>query len=228
MKIYTSPYPSLSFPRESLYTFLPETRWNDHLATTAAFIDGSTANVVTRAELKQLTLSLAYGLRSEFSRLGGVSLRRGDVVMIFSPNNLAFPISLMGGIAAGLCMSLASAAYTPRELEHQWKDSRAKAIIVHPSLLSVALKMFERLDMSSTEAMRRIVLMGWQSVFTERSFDEYISLSDLFGRGSLQEEEKFSDSQAEDTAVLCYSSGTTGKPKGVEVHRKHRFRGTSN
>lgn len=43
------------------------------------------------------------------------------------------------------------------------------------------------------------------------------TLSDFIGKGKLEDEEKFDGEKAHETAYLCYSSGTTGKPKGVEV-----------
>ena len=42
-------------------------------------------------------------------------------------------------------------------------------------------------------------------------------MHDLLGKGKLVQEEKFPGEQANETILLCYSSGTTGKPKGVEA-----------
>ena len=218
MRIYTSPYPSTApLPRESLYTYLFQTHWNDHPPTTAAFIDSSSPNVITRAELKAATLAFAHGLRSEFPKMGGAPLARGDVLMIFSPNSLAYPLALLGGLAAGLCVSLASAAHTPRELAYQWADCRAQAAVVHPALLPVALKMFERLDVGLTEARRRIVLMDYACALDKKIAGEFVCMSELMSKGGLEREERFDGERAGETALLCYSSGTTGKPKGVEV-----------
>ena len=216
MHVYSSPYPPTPVPDESVYTNLAQTRFADYPSECPAFIDAATGKVITRGEWKDLTLSLAWGLRHELPKLGGVSLQRGDVAMIFSPNSIAWPITLFGGIAAGIRMTLANSAYTPRELEYQWTDSGAKAVLVHPALLPVVLEMFKLLDMDLTAARRRIVVVDWP--FPEAGFDDYLRVRDLLGKGRFAQEEKFPGDLANETALLCYSSGTTGKPKGVMVN----------
>ncbi|KAI0687441.1 AMP binding protein [Cytidiella melzeri] len=219
MQIYTSPYPPVSIRNESLFTHQFRTKFNDYPHNHPAFIDASTGFTITRAQLRDLGLSMAWGLRNQLSKLGGVQLHRGDVVMIFSPNSIAWPVMFYGGIAAGLRMTLANSAYTPRELHHQWSDSGAKAMFVHPVLLDVALTMFKDLDMDLTEVMRRIIIADWPSPASSAT-NPYIRVADLLGVGQLKTEEQFNGDLANETVLLCYSSGTTGNPKGVmTTHR---------
>lgn len=214
MKIYTSPYPSVPVPNESIFTHLYRTRFDRVPPTTPAFVDAVTGYTITRAEIRTLALSMGWGLRNELSRLGGIQLGRGDVVMVFSPNSIAWPVMLFGGVAAGLRMTLANSAYTAREIQHQWEDSGAKAVFAHPDLIPVVLEMFKGLDLDYTEARRRIILADWPA--PEKS-TEFIRMQDILGKGELEREEQFNGELANETVVLCYSSGTTGKPKGVEV-----------
>lgn len=218
MKIYKSPYPPLPLPDDSVFTYILRARFGEHSPNHPAFIDASSGKVITRGELRDLALSMGWGLRNHFARAGGVSLARGDVVMIFSPNSIAWPVMLYGGYAAGLRMTLANSAYTPREILHQWTDSRAKAILVHPALLPVVLEMFKLLDLSLSDAKRRMIVIDW-GMSPQPNINDYITMSDILGKGSLKEEEMFQGGQAHETTLLCYSSGTTGKPKGVEVCR---------
>ena len=161
MKVYTSPFPPVPLVHESVFTNLFCTRFNDYSPDAAAFVDAASGLTITRSQTRNLALSFAYGLRHAFGKLGGVHLARGDVIMVLSPNSIAWPVMLFGGWAAGLRMTLANSSYTPREVAHQWSDSGAKAIIVHPALISVVLETFKVLDLDLTEAQRRIIVADW-------------------------------------------------------------------
>ena len=122
---------------------------------------------------------------------------------------------MFGAVAAGLRITFANTAYTAGELAHQYTDSQASTIFIHPALVPVALKMLEGLGVDAEEARKRMVVMSWgENVKHEPGFTQ---LEELLGKGRLEEEEKFSGNQVHETAYLCYSSGTTGKSKGVEV-----------
>ena len=60
----------------------------------------------------------------------GAGLKRGDRVGLMLPNLLQYPVALFGVLRAGLVVVNVNPLYTPRELEHQLKDSGAAAIVV--------------------------------------------------------------------------------------------------
>ncbi len=212
--IYTSPSPTLHLASESLWTFIFHT--TRHYSNLPAFIDAATGRVLSRADLRTLSLEFAHGIRTRLPQ--DSRLFRGDTAMIFSPNSFAWPITLLGLLAGGVRSTLANSAYTPTELAFQYNDSRARVVFSHPDLVPIVFAMFKHIGVSEDEARRRLVVLDFGENDTETAGKVgALGLCDLLGHGALPEEEKFIGSQASETLLLCYSSGTTGKPKGVEV-----------
>jgi len=59
-----------------------------------------------------------------------VGLNIGDRVAVMMPNLLQYPVAVFGIVRAGLVVVNVNPLYTPRELEHQLKDSGARAIVI--------------------------------------------------------------------------------------------------
>ena len=79
--------------------------------------------------------TLTYGQLDELSTafaawLQGRGLARGDRVAVMMPNVLQYPVAVFGILRAGCVVVNVNPLYTPRELEHQLKDSGAKAIVI--------------------------------------------------------------------------------------------------
>jgi long-chain acyl-CoA synthetase len=62
--------------------------------------------------------------------LQGLGLSKGDRVAVMMPNCLQYPIAVCGILRAGLILVNVNPLYTPRELEHQLKDSGSRAIVI--------------------------------------------------------------------------------------------------
>ena len=217
MTVHRSAFPNLAIPDESLFTFLFEGKVDREIpGTTPVFVDAPTGRSITRSEFKTACLSLGWGLRNVFAKkLGGVEITRGDTVMIFSPNSFAWPFAVFGSIAAGFKTTLANSSYTPAELGYQWKDSRAKVVFAHPVSVPAVFTMLEASGLSKEEARKRIIVMGVGD--EDATAKGFIHMDDLVGKGRLSAAERFDGPLSNETMYLCYSSGTTGKPKGVEV-----------
>ncbi|KAH7872035.1 AMP binding protein [Lentinula edodes] len=223
-RIYYSSYPSVPLHTRSIFTHLLSVDPNNGKiggfpAQEKVFVDAATGISISRQDLRTLSLKFGYGLRHD----PRVKAQRGDVVLVFSPNSLQYPVYILGAIAAGMRCTLTNNAYTARELQHQYIDSGATMIITTSENLSVALEMLiVGLGLSQTDAENRIIIsqnsLAWASgLVSSRSEGEatrdLITFDQLLGIGELQNEEEFDGESAQETALLCYSSGTTGQPK---------------
>ncbi|KAF8599410.1 acetyl-CoA synthetase-like protein [Ceratobasidium sp. AG-I] len=208
-RIYKSSYPDYVIPRESVFTklFPSEPRFDESLP---AFIEAATGRTLSRGDVRDLSLRLGYGTRSL------LNTKRGDTIMIFSPNSLVWPITLFGCVAAGLRCTLANSSYTPPELAHQLSDSRAGYVFVHPALLPMLFKAFEVLKVPAKEAQKRVIVMNFNEP-APKGAESFIQFDSLLKCGRLEGEERFDGDLADETVYLCYSSGTTGLSKGVET-----------
>lgn len=95
-RIYTSPLPSLPLLAHSVFTHLFSSAGPNDIGgfnpSLPAFIDTITGTTITRAQLKHLALSLGYGLQNH----PVLSAKRGDTVLIYSQNSLAWPVVVFG------------------------------------------------------------------------------------------------------------------------------------
>ena len=94
--VYRSPLPSVPLYAHSVFTHLfSSPNPNDvggFNAFLPAFIDSITGTTLTRGQLRKLALALGYGLQKHST----LSASRGDTVMIYSQNSLAWPVVVFG------------------------------------------------------------------------------------------------------------------------------------
>jgi long-subunit acyl-CoA synthetase (AMP-forming) len=73
------------------------------------------------------------------------------------------------------------------------------------------------MKISEPEIKKRIILIGPPASLARVQYSGWKRYDDLLGKGQLKKEEAFEAGASHETALLCYSSGTTSKSKGVEV-----------
>ncbi|KAF9071241.1 phenylacetyl-CoA ligase [Rhodocollybia butyracea] len=154
--------------------------------------------------------SRTFGLANAMSIQYNIGLN--DVVLLFSRNNVDYPIAIwavhrLGGIVSG-----ANPDFVSNELLYQLQATSAKLIIVHPEALETAVTVAR----STGFPLERIVVFDVESTATPKGFT---SVSDLVKVG-LEKPPNFVEPVIDartKLAFLSFSSGTTGKPKAVAI-----------
>jgi long-chain acyl-CoA synthetase len=181
--------------------------------------------------------SISFAQVEEASRalaayLQGLGLEKGDRVAIMMPNLFQYPVAVAAVLRAGYVVVNVNPLYTPRELEHQLKDSGAKAIIIIENFASVLQQVLKNVP------TRHIILaaMGDMLGLLKGSIVNYVvrNVRKMVPAFELPGAVRFNDALAqgrgkgykkpqlgpEDIAVLQYTGGTTGVSKGaVLLHR---------
>ena len=171
----------------------------------------------------------SQALAAYFQSLG---LEKGDRVAIMMPNVPQYPVAVAAILRAGLVVVNVNPLYTPRELEHQLKDSGAKAIVIIENFAVTLQKCIAETQINHVVlcAMGDMLSMpkGALVNFVVRNVKDLVPDFDLPGAVkfnqalSLGERSTFVKPvvTSDDIAVLQYTGGTTGVSKGaVLLHR---------
>jgi long-chain acyl-CoA synthetase len=164
--------------------------------------------------------------------LQGLGLSKGDRVAVMMPNCLQYPIAVCGILRAGLILVNVNPLYTPRELEHQLKDSGSRAIVIMenfgntlqrciaatPVKHVVLSGMGDRLGLLKG-ALVNYVVRNVKKMVPEYSLPGAVRFNDALDKGSGRKLQPPTIGP-DDVAVLQYTGGTTGVSKGaVLLHR---------
>ncbi len=159
-------------------------------------------------------------------------LEKGDRVAIMMPNTLQYPAVLAGVLRAGMTVVNVNPLYTPRELQHQLKDSGAKAIFVLENFADtvetvISKTPVEHVVVTSMGDMFgglkgmiiNLVVRKIKKMVPAWSLPGHTAYTSIFsaGTGSL----KPVDTGHDDIAFLQYTGGTTGLSKGAALTNRN-------
>lgn len=154
-------------------------------------------------------------------------LKPGDRIAVQMPNLTQYPVVVFGAMRAGLIVVNTNPLYTTREMEHQFNDSGAKALVVLANMASNAEKVIphtsiehvivtEIADMHSPikRTLMNAVVKHVKKMVPPYNLPRAYKLPAVLSSGS---KEKFTavECKKDDIAVLQYTGGTTGVAKGA-------------
>ena len=206
---------------ETLYQSIPDVfrQSVEKFANQPAF--QNMGKTLTYAEVGKLAEDFASYLQNV------LKLPRGERVAIMLPNLLQYPIALFGILQAGLVAVNTNPLYTPRELEHQLKDSGATTIIVLENFANTLELVLPRTQIKHVivasvgemfgffkGSLINFVLRKVKKMVPEYRISDTIPFQTALKEGAAHTFRPVSLTR-EDTALLQYTGGTTGVAKGA-------------
>jgi len=181
---------------------------------------------LTFEEVERRSRDFAAGLNAR-------GLRKGERIALMMPNLLQYPIAMFGALRAGLVVVNTNPLYTPRELEHQLRDSGAVAIVVLANFAHVVEKVIAR------TALRHVIvtqvgdllgfpkgaIVNWAARRIKHMVPPYRLPAAVAFRQVLDGGSRVPFAapaiHGNDLAFLQYTGGTTGVAKGAMLSHRN-------
>jgi len=167
-----------------------------------------------------------------------IGCRAGDRLALMLPNMLAYPVTFLGALRAGLIVVNVNPLYTPRELQLQLADSGAVAIVILENFAHKLHGIIARTNIRHVVVARLgdfvPLLKRWAFNFANSyirhavpawHFQDFTMLQDACERPP---SELYEDARprGHDVALLQYTGGTTGEPKGAMLTHRNLIANT--
>lgn len=200
------------------------------------FMEAAARKIPDRKAMIFMEKAMTYGELLDQSlrmaaALSDLGVKKGDRVALFMPNCPQFVVSYYGALRIGAILTMCSPLNSEEELKHQLNDSGAETIIT----LKLNLLMDKLMKVKGQTGLKRIIVSGLEEALPIIKKQAFL----LFKRKNIAPTEKdpqsgiyyFKDlinqyppapppvsiNGREDTAVLAYTGGTTGLPKGAMI-----------
>jgi long-chain acyl-CoA synthetase len=179
---------------------------------------------ITYRELDEMSVALGAYLQ-------GKGLAKGARVALMMPNVMQYPVATAAVLRAGFAVVNVNPLYTPRELEHQLKDSGAEAIVVLENFATTVEKVIAKTNVKHVIVGSMGDMLGFKGVIVNLvvrkvkkmvppySLPGAVAFNDAVAAGRSMKFNK-PTLTLDDVAFLQYTGGTTGVSKGATLlHR---------
>ncbi|KAJ1955581.1 hypothetical protein EC988_001802 [Linderina pennispora] len=215
--IFKSLLPSAEIPALDIPTFyLGASKANGATPDTLAYVDIATRKALTYGQLEDMHDRIASGL------VNNLGLKKGDIVMIFASNSIYYAPAYFGILASGAVCCTASSVFNASEIAYQFNDCGAKAVFVTKSQEKV---MAQAID----EGLIKICPQNVVSFEDVPSDPRFTSMQTMLSDKAYTRFQITTKEESANTlATIVYSSGTTGRPKGVMLSHHNMISYTVN
>ena len=193
--LITSPSPGVDLLNSDWpsYFMAQLSRFSEH----SALINGHSGHTISYAELKTQIEQAAAALQLR-------GYEKGDVITMYAPNSLEFVIAFHAVLKIGAVVNPANPMYTSQEITHQIEQANAVCLLTTSDLYTKVAE-----AVSKTRVRESILLDS-----IDKNHSQGITFNSLLREGKRKMPAAVKI-DPEDLAVLPFSSGTTGLPKGV-------------
>ncbi|CAO2648201.1 Nn.00g074680.m01.CDS01 [Neocucurbitaria sp. VM-36] len=197
--IYPAPYcpTNISIP-QFLTQYNPDAVSNDKVVLE----DDWTGQSLTYGSLRQTASQHAWALRERYN------LKSGDVVAISAPNSVPHVQLIHAVLWTGATVGLMNFLSTADDFVHYFTICKPKLVAIDPNLYETIAKALAKIS-----SLRRIPVISLSGFHSElETFPQNFNCQRRLPAFDLS-----ASDNREHTAAICFSSGTSGKPKGVEL-----------